>query len=88
MKKYSGSISTADVIINQQRFAIQLAGDFKVKSVELILKNLVRPELKTDSVGDVNVKTQALQALLKIALTQGIEMAITYCKRQCREYRL
>jgi putative heme-binding domain-containing protein len=74
LKKYPDR-STVEEIVNQQRFAIQLAGDFKVKSVESILKNLIRPEVKTDSIGDVDVKTQALRALLKIAPTQGIEMA-------------
>lgn len=74
LKKYPDR-STIEEIVNQQRFAIQLAGDFKVKSVEPILKNLVKPEVKTDSVGNVDVKTQALRALLKIAPTQGIEMA-------------
>ncbi|MBP9926419.1 MAG: HEAT repeat domain-containing protein [Cyclobacteriaceae bacterium] len=74
LKKYPNR-STADAIINQQQFAIQLAGDFKVKPVEPILKNLVKPEVKTDSIGDLDVKTQALRALLKIAPAQGIEVA-------------
>lgn len=74
LKKYPGR-STMGGIVNQQQFAIQLAGDYKVKSVASILKNLVQPEVKTDSVGDADVKTQALRALLKIAPEQSIVIA-------------
>lgn len=73
LKKYPDP-SSADSIVRQQRFAIQLAGDYKVKSAAPVLRNLIQ---RTSGAieADVNVKTAALHSLLMIAPEKNIEFA-------------
>jgi putative heme-binding domain-containing protein len=73
LEKYS-ALTADNAIYRQQQFAIQLAGDYGVKSVVPTLKNLIKATSTTEG-GNVGVKTAALQALLTIAPGDNIEMA-------------
>ena len=71
LKKYPANYdSVSDEIISQQSFAIQLAGDFEVSSLESTLISFVEnPTTNTD------LKSSALSSLMKLSSTVTIELA-------------
>ncbi len=62
LKKYPAGTPISDATFSQQSFAIQLAGDYKVKSLENSLRAFV--ERKSE---DTDLRTAAFRALLKLA---------------------
>jgi len=83
LKKYPDA-SSDESIIGQQRFAIQLAGDYKVKSVEPILKNLVEPPPGAAD-ADLNIKTAALHSLLAMSPKENIILAASIVADSVRD---
>ena len=71
LKKYPASYDSAsDDIISQQSFAIQLAGDFKVRSLESALTAFVE---STNS--NTDLKSSAFHSLMKISSTATLKLA-------------
>jgi len=71
LKKYPANYdSVSDEIISQQSFAIQLAGDFKVRSLEPALTAFVE---STSS--NTDLKSSALNSLMKLSTTTTVELA-------------
>jgi putative heme-binding domain-containing protein len=66
--------TTDDKIIRQQRFAVQLAEDYKVSGVAGQLEDLVSPP-EGASMPPTNLRSSALHALLAIAPAQYIGLA-------------
>ncbi|MEK6782710.1 MAG: PVC-type heme-binding CxxCH protein [Bacteroidota bacterium] len=71
LKKYPVDYDSAsDDIISQQSFAIQLAGDFKVRSTEGALKAFIeKPN------NNIDLKSTALSSLMKLSASTTIELA-------------
>ncbi len=71
LKKYPANYdSVSDNIIEQQSFAIQLAGDFKVHSLQPVLTKFVESHTS-----NINLKSSALSSLMKISGSSTIELA-------------
>ena len=64
-----GMVAKPDTIF-KQKFAAKLAGDYKVMSLEQVLKNYL-----SASTSNVEVKTSALRALLKMSPDINMELA-------------
>ncbi len=71
LKKYPANYdSVSDDIMNKQTFAIQLAGDFKIRSLEPALTLFVESQP-----GNINLKSSALSSLMKISGPPTVKLA-------------
>ncbi len=71
LKKYPATYDSAtEQIISQQGFAIQLAGDFKVRSLESALAAFIE-----SSTSNTDLKSSALGSLMKLSANAGVPLA-------------
>lgn len=70
LKKYPSEFKpVTDEIVSQQFFAVQLAGDYKVKSTEPLLKAFV------ENSENIDLKSAALSSLMKVSPQAAFEAA-------------